>query len=244
MNSEYHIAGDANELAANASQLLATLIREAVTARGSCMLALSGGKTPRLMYEKLVQPAGECIPWQHVSLFWSDERFVPDWHADSNYRMAKDALLCHLTVQPAAVYPVDTNLPSAAAAAAAYENTIRDAFPAALVANGRPVFDAVLLGLGADGHTASLFPGDQAVNENTRWAAVGRAPDHSKRISLTLPVLNQARRVIFLVAGAEKAAVVAAIARGQGEQLPAAMVKAANITWLLDAAAASMLERS
>lgn len=242
VNIQYRIASDERELAASAAQLLAGVIDDAVTARGTCMLALSGGKTPKHMYEQLIQPPWQSIPWQYVSLFWSDERFVPVWHVDSNYRMAKEAFLCRLSTQPAAIYPVNTGLPSAEAAAIDYEHTIRNAFPDSLVENDRPIFDAVLLGLGIDGHTASLFPGDQAVKESICWATVGQAPDNSHRISLTLPIINQARQVIFLVSGAEKAAIVAAIASGKSEDLPAAMVKAENVTWLLDAAAASKLD--
>ncbi|MDF2499496.1 MAG: pgl [Anaerosporomusa subterranea] len=241
MSVDYHIVGDGNELAACAAELFTTVTQKAVADRGACMLALSGGKTPKLLFEKLGQPQFKSLPWQRISLFWGDERFVPEWHADSNYRMTREALLERLSVKPAAICPVNTSLPSAEAAAESYAATICEIFPDSAIENGWPIFDCILLGLGTDGHTASLFPGDLTISEKISWTAVGRAPDNSQRITLTLPVLNAARQVIFLVSGSEKAAVVAAIARGQAKKLPAAMVKTKKVTWLLDAAAASTL---
>jgi 6-phosphogluconolactonase len=238
---DYQIVGDENELAACAAELLNTVSRKAVADRSACSLALSGGKTPKRLFEKLSQSQFKDFPWQSVSLFWSDERFVPDWHTDSNYRMARETLLERLSVKPASICPVNTGLSSAEAAAESYAATIGEKFPASAIENGYPVFDCILLGLGTDGHTASLFPGDLAIEERSRWTAVGRAPDNSQRITLTLPILNAARRVIFLVTGQEKAAVVAAIINGQGETLPAAMVRAKRVTWLLDVLAASKL---
>lgn len=244
MSVEYRIVGNGNELAVCAAEMLVTVAKEAVSARGTFTLALSGGKTPKLLFEKLGQPQFESLPWPSVYLFWGDERFVPDWHADSNYRMTREAILNRLPVKPAAICPVNTAFPSAEVAAKSYATTICEAFPASAIENGWPIFDCILLGIGTDGHTASLFPGDLAINEKISWTAVGRAPDNSQRITLTLPVLNAARQVIFLVSGTEKAAVVAAIARGQAKKLPAAMVETKKVTWLLDAAAASILNIS
>jgi 6-phosphogluconolactonase len=147
-----------------------------------------------------------------------------------------------MPVKPAAVCPVNTGLPSAAAAAAAYQATLGKTFAAASMRGGWPCFDCILLGVGADGHTASLFPGDSAADNRTDWAAAGRAPDYSQRITLTLPVLNAARKVLFLASGPEKAAIVAAIAAG-GVNFPAANVTAETVLWLLDAASGSGLER-
>ena len=240
MNQDFRVFSTAEDLANAAAGLLKDIASAAVAAYGCSAIALSGGRTPKLLFEALGQsPNG--MPWESTALFWSDERFVPANHADSNYRLAKETLLDRLPIKPGSVYPVDTGLASAAAAAAAYETNLRKVFSSARQKVGWPCFDCILLGMGTDGHTASLFPGDRAVDERSSWTAVGQAPDHSLRITLTLPVLNSARHVLFLVTGQEKADMVAAIAGGTAKNLPAAMVTSENVIWLLDSTAASKL---
>lgn len=235
-NKTYCIYPGPEELANAAAGLVRTIIIDAVQTRGRCNLALSGGSTPRLLYEILSRREFGDLPWESVALFWSDERYVPHEHTASNYRMAREALLDRLPVKPA-VYPVNTQLHSPKLAADHYEATMRRALTLP-GASDWPCFDCILLGMGTDGHTASLFPGEKALQEKAAWAAVAQAPDESYRITLTLPVINAARRIIFLVAGREKTDSFTAIAGGRND-LPAAMVQAAEVTWLLDAAAAA-----
>ena len=241
MSAACRVVADAVSLAICAAELVAAVAREAVAARGVCTLALSGGKTPRLLLEELSRLVG--MPWRQIFLYWGDERLVPAEHGDSNYRLAREALLDRLPEKPALVCPVDTAVASPEEAAAADAAALAATFPAAARENGWPLFDCILLGLGADGHTASLFPGNTALKETDRWTAVGQAPDGSRRVTLTLPVLCAARQVIFLVSGQEKAAAVAAVAAGKATHLPAALVRAKTVTWLLDAAAASQLPK-
>lgn len=239
MNVEFRSSVNSDELAVAAAKLVQEAALAAITEKGCFTLALSGGRTPKKMFEQLVQPQFSNFPWQSVLLFWGDERFVPPEHAESNYRMARVSLLDALPVAPQAVYPVDTMYSSAVEAAEAYETTMRHVFPSEAVQNGWPCFDCILLGLGTDGHTASLFPGTAALEEGFRWASVGHAPDGSQRVTLTLPVLNAAKLAVFLVSGHEKAEIVSTIATGSGEDFPAAKVQAENVIWLLDSAAAT-----
>ncbi|MDU4961206.1 MAG: 6-phosphogluconolactonase [Sporomusaceae bacterium] len=238
MSMDYRVWPSPHSLAVAAAELVAAAIRTAVAARGRCRLALAGGSTPVLLLRELSRPSYQQLPWQSVSLFWSDERFVAPDHPDSNFRMVRENLLAALAVKPE-IYPISTAFDSPATAARAYETVIDSAFAAADREDNWPVFDCILLGVGTDGHTASLFPGDEALAEIRRWTAAGRAPDGSPRVTLTLPLLNAARQVLFLASGSGKAAIIAALAGGA--DLPAARVKAAKVLWLLDAAAAAHL---
>ena len=189
-------------------------------ALGPRTLALAGGRTPRALYERL----RACdYPWHEVDVFFGDERCVPEDHPDSNLRMAREALLDHV---PARVHP----LPGATCGADAAERELQAVF-----GPGVPRFDLVLLGLGADGHTASLFPGDPALGEGERRVVRVARADHP-RLTLTLPVLSAARAVVFLVAGAEKRDALAALIRG--DDIPAARVTAASVLVLTDESAA------
>lgn len=244
VSKEYQVFATEEELAVYAAELLSDAAAQAVKARGAFTLAVSGGRTPRLLFEKLSGPPFvNQLPWNKMLLFWCDERFVPPEHAESNYRLVRESLLDALPAALPAVYRMETGLPSTADAAAAYETVLRRVFPPAAIEKGWPRFDCILLGMGSDGHTASLFPGDTALAETTRWVTPGRAPDGRQRISLTMPVLSAARLAAFLITGAEKTDTVAAIAHGSAGSLPAANVTAEKTMWLLDSAAAAGLDR-
>ncbi len=188
-----------------AAAFIAERIRVTVRERGSCDLVLAGGRTPRGVYERLARP-GEAgsVPWERVRLFWGDERYVPPEHEASNYRMARETLLLEARPPAQNVFRIPTDAPDPEEAARRYERTLRGLFPD----DSFPAFDLVLLGLGADGHTASLFPGGPECEERSRWCVASRAPQGSppprERITLTLPVLNAARCSAFLVTGEDK----------------------------------------
>ncbi len=225
------------ELAAAAADVVETELAAAVDRDGAATLVLSGGSTPRALYRLLATPERRArVPWDRVEFLFGDERCVRPIDVDSNYRMAHEALLGALAPDPGSVHRIRGELPPGEAAAD-YEARLRARFGEA----GPPRFDLVLLGLGGDGHTASLFPGDAALDETARLAVAARAPVEPRdRVTLTFPVLNAARRVLFLVAGADKAPAVARVASGDATA-PAARVApaAGRCTWLLDRAAAA-----
>jgi 6-phosphogluconolactonase len=215
---------------------------DAVAQQKRFTLALAGGSTPRPAYELLATPRfAERVDFARVHFFWGDERAVPPDHPRSNYRMADEALLQKVPVPPANVHRVKGELPPEQAAAA-YEAELRSVFGEVRV----PRFDLILLGLGEDGHTASLFPGSAALREEDRWVVAHHvdAVDDG-RITLTPPVINAAANVTFVVSGADKADAVAAILRGphRPEELPAQLVepRQGRERWLLDEAAARAL---
>jgi 6-phosphogluconolactonase len=225
----------------------------AVHARGVAFVALSGGSTPRGFHTLLADPAKPFrarVPWAHVHVFWGDERPVPPDHPDSNYRMAHDTLLGHVPIPPGHVHRIRGEEPDAARAADHYALEVRDAFAAhRRLEAGWPRFDLVILGMGADGHTASLFPGTDAVYEATRVAvAVWVAKLGTWRITLTPPVLNSAEGVLFLVTGGDKSEALAAVLEGptQPDVYPSQVIRPANgaLTWLVDRAAAARLTGS
>ncbi len=193
-------AADPTALAKAAAEEVARLAVQAAAARGSFAVALAGGSTPRALYRLLAgTPLRERIPWAQVDAFFGDERAVPPDHEQSNYRMASEALLDRVPL--AGVHRIRGEL-GAAEAAARYEDDLRAHFGE----REFPVFDLVLLGLGTDGHTASLFPGSPALLERRRWVVAGPGPAPSaERITLTVPVLERARAAVFLVSGADKA---------------------------------------
>lgn len=234
----------ADELAPAAARLIAETLSQAAAAHGRATVALAGGNTPRAVYELLAAPPlRDAVPWRQVHIFWGDERCVPPTDPQSNYRMAREALLEQVPVPAEQVHRLAGEAPNPLAAAAAYEATLRGLFPGVAA----PPFDLVLLGMGEDGHTASLFPGSPALEERVRWVAAPYVPRlNAHRLTLTLPALNGARRVCFLVAGSAKAAMVRRVLapRIGEEPLPAALVRptAGDVIWLLDEAAAADLE--
>lgn len=217
---------------------------EAVADRGRFTIALSGGSTPKSLYTLLATNARTSLPWDRTYFFWGDERHVPPTDAESNYRMADEAMLSKIPVPAANVFRVPAENPDANAVAAAYEQTIRQFF--ALEPGAFPRFDMILLGMGPDGHTASLFPGTDALKERTKLVVANWVEKlKTSRLSFTLPVLNAARCVAFLVSGTDKAPVLKTVLEGDapGEQYPAKLVRPSDgkLIWLIDRAAASSL---
>jgi 6-phosphogluconolactonase len=202
-------------------------------------VCLSGGSTPRRLYEQLADPAFAArFPWNRTHWFWGDERFVPHDDRDSNYRMADDAFLSRVPVPSENIHAVQTEGLSPDAAASAYEKTLKQFYGADTLAPGRPLFDVTLLGIGDDGHTASLFPGQPTLQETKRWAVAVIGAKAEARITLTYPVLDSSREVAFLVTGIEKRGVVARAQAGD-KALPAAMVRPlGRLHWFTDRAAA------
>lgn len=238
---ELRVFADLESLSVAASDGLAALIRDAVAARGRCAFGLTGGRTPRRLYELLAERHRETIPWGRVDLFWGDERYVPHDHPQSNYRLAKVSLLDHVPVPSANVHPMPTHHPDPADAARDYESLLREYF------RERPAgFDVLLLGMAANAHVASLFPRQPALRERSRWVLAVEVPaDPARRLTLTYPLINLARRVAFLVAGPAKAEAVArAMEPGaRVEDVPAAGVRPASgdTTWWLDRQAAALV---
>jgi len=217
---------------------------EAVSARGRFTIALSGGSTPKSLYNLLATNARTTLPWEHTLFFWGDERHVPPTDPESNYRMVDEAMLSKVPVPPANVYRMPAENPDAEAVAETYEQTLRKVFQ--LGPNDVPQFDLILLGMGPDGHTASLFPGTAGLKEKSRLVIANWVEKlKTYRLSFTLPVINAARSVAFLVSGTDKAPVLKAVLEGNdpGELYPAKLVhpKDGKLIWFLDRAAASAL---
>jgi 6-phosphogluconolactonase len=223
------------------------LANAAVREKGHFDVALSGGSTPKALFSVLASKPAGTIPWNEIRFFWGDERHVPPDHPDSNYRMANEAMLSLVPIDPRNVFRVPSEIPDAGAAAAQYEQTLRSAFQTGK--DGVPTFDLILLGLGPDGHTASLFPGTKALHEKSRLV-VANWVDKFKtdRITFTLPVINHAANVMFLVAGKDKAPAMAAVFDGKSdpEQFPAKLVRPAtgSLTWLVGQEAAADMRRA
>lgn len=221
-----------------AAQYICRTAQEAVLKNGHFLLALAGGRTPNLLYRRLAeQPYCSIMPWQQTFVFWGDERFVPPSHTDSNYGTAWLQLFSKIDISSEHIYPIPTILTNADNSAILYEQMIRRTFTALSTAQ----FDLTLLGMGNDGHTASLFPGREAVAERVRWVVPTENPSGQQRLSLTLPVLNESRQILFLVTGAEKKAMLQKVAGDQRQEIkqyPAAMVKGRTRTlWMVDRAA-------
>jgi len=241
---EIRILTTPQELFASAAEEVVRLANDAVSSRGRFTVALSGGSTPKSLFNLLATNAKSTLPWDRMFFFWSDERHVPPTDPDSNYRMASEAMLGKVPVPPANVFRMEGENPDAAAAAEAYEKTLRKFFQ--VQAGEVPKFDLILLGMGPDGHTASLFPGTAGLQEKSRLVIanwVEKLKTH--RLSFTLPLINAARNVAFLVSGTDKSSALKAVLEGNdsGEQYPAKLVqpKEGKLVWFLDRAAASGL---
>ena len=207
-------------------------------AAGPFRVSLSGGSTPKTLYGLLASDEFRGrFPWQRVSWYWGDERFVPYDDPESNYRMTREAMLAKAPVPPENIHPVPAD-GTPDAAALRYEQTLQAAYGATALDPARPLFDITLLGLGPDGHTASLLPGEQVLEERKRWVAAVSHGRPEIRITMTYPVIESSRYVAFLVAGQEKAAMLSAIRAG-GSQVPAARVRpVGELIWFVDRAAA------
>jgi 6-phosphogluconolactonase len=218
---------------------------EAIAKRGRFTIALSGGSTPRSLYSLIAANAATSAPWNKVFFFWGDERHVGPKDAESNYRMVEESLLSKIQVPAENIFRIPAENPDAAAAADAYEQTLRKFFQVS--SSGEfPRFDVILLGIGPDGHTASLFPQTAALSEKSRWVVANWVEKlNTHRITLTLPVLNQARSVAFLVSGTDKAAALHEVLEGKapGEQYPSKLVRPVDgkLFWFVDRGAASEL---
>jgi len=229
---------DREALSQAAAERLVEVVEAVLAEKDRVALALAGGSTPRRLYELLAEAYRDRLPWDRLALFWGDERFVPADHPASNYRMAADALLRHVPLPPDHVFPIPTQAASPDAAADAYDATLHSFFD-----TSKPAFDLTLLGLGDDGHTASLFPEDlpHTHDDPARWVEAVVAPlryEIRPRITLTLPALNASRHVFFLVAGEGKREVLRAVLDQADPTLPAAHVRAREqLTWFVDEAA-------
>jgi 6-phosphogluconolactonase len=238
---------DADALARAAGTELLRLAREAIAARGVFTLALSGGSTPKKLYALLAgDPEFRDFPWEQTQLFFGDERHVPTDHPDSNFRMTWGTLMTSGRVPETHLHRVRAELPDAAEAAEAYETEMRAFFTADKCLNGFPRFDAVLLGMGPDAHTASLFPGSMGLNETKRWVIANWVEKfHTHRITFTFPVLDAARQVLLLVAGADKTDMLFEIFVTQRGKSAYPVQRVAPVdgikAWLLDEAAAAKL---
>ena len=228
---ELRIFDDSAKLAEAASAEFIRASAEAIALSGSFTVALSGGSTPRAAYEQIAGAADQ-IDWGRVQVFWSDERYVSLDDRESNFRMARDTLLTRTSIPAANVHPWETFRP-VAEAAAAYENRL-----ALLFGSPMPRFDLILLGVGSDGHTASLFPGTAALSETARPVAANFVPHlDSWRLTFTFPALDAARRRLFLAEGSEKAEIVRRVL-ADGSDLPASRVRPEQTIWMVDRAAA------
>lgn len=214
------------------------MTNSALAATGLFRVSLSGGSTPGILYRLLASEAfRNRFPWQRVAWYWGDERFVPYDHPDSNYRMTSEAMLAHVPAPPENIHPVPAD-GTPEGAALQYEQTLQQAYGATEFDPARPMFDITLLGLGSDGHTASLLPGEPVLEERKRWVAAVSHGRPEIRITMTYPVIESSRHVAFLVTGKGKAAILGAI-RGGDRQPPAARVRpVGELIWFADRAAA------
>jgi 6-phosphogluconolactonase len=233
---------DAESMSRAAAELVARRAAEAVEARGRFCAALSGGRTPRRAYELLAtEPLTGRVDWKRVHIFWGDERCVPPDDPLSNERTARSALLDRVPIPPDHVHPIRC-ASSPGEAAARYADCIRAFFRGCAMS-----FDLVLLGLGENGHTASLFPGSAILNERSRLVAEVHLPgEEFARVTMTVPLINGARAAVFLVSGASKALMLRRVLEGAGDLplLPAQLIRPLNgeVVWMVDRAAARLLE--
>jgi 6-phosphogluconolactonase len=243
---EVRILADGAAIAKRVAQEFVQVAAAAVKEKGSFTVALAGGSTPKTLYGLLVNdPAlkGQ-VPWDRMYLFFGDERNVGPDHADSNFRMATEAMISKAPIKPEQVTRIKGEYKDTEKAAAEYEQALRTGFT--LREGQFPRFDLVLLGMGNEGHTASLFPGTKALHETQRIVArnwIGKL--FTERITLTAPAINNAALVIFMITGSDKALALKGVLEGpyEPEQLPAQMIQPSNgqLQWLVDTAAGSML---
>lgn len=241
MKPDVRVSMDPAESSRRVAEAVVSTINDAVEAAGTCSIVLAGGSTPRALYRVLASELRPQVPWNKVQVFWGDERYVPPDDPRSNYRMAKEALLDHVPCPQTNIHPMPTHFPDADAAARDYERTLRSRFVEVW-----PSFDLVLLGLGDDGHTASLFPGSDALAERTRWVVAAEAPvEPRQRLTLTMPVLTRARTVFVVVAGASKAVALQHVLEERADRItyPGAGLRLAegSVVWWVDQEAAARL---
>jgi 6-phosphogluconolactonase len=243
---KYYVSPDAASLAQRAAQYFVEMVGEAVAGQGRARIAISGGSTPKATFQLLAdpnQPWRSRMPWNDLELYWVDERCVGPDDAESNYRMTREALLDHVPLAPAQIHRIEGEL-KPQAAADKYESELRNSFR--LEGAQSPRFDLVALGMGPDGHTASLFPHTAAIHETSRLATANQVPQMDAwRVTLTWPVINAARSVFFLIAGPDKAGVLNQVLTGPRdvERLPSQLIRPSSgiLTLILDKAAAALL---
>ncbi|MBI4472027.1 MAG: 6-phosphogluconolactonase [Acidobacteria bacterium] len=241
MRPSLRILSNLESLNSAIAENMAESIRAGIEARGRFSIALAGGQTPRALYMHLAAQFARNLPWSKVHLFWGDERYVPHDDVRSNYRLARETLLDRIDLPAQNVYAIPTHFADPDEAARSYETTLKDFF-----SPDPPRFDLILLGMGPDGHTASLFPGTPAVDEQARWVVAVRAPaEPPVRITLTVPAIRQAGAVYFLISGKDKAEMLRNVLTGDGAptKYPAAVVlrSAPNAVCWTDEAAASLV---
>jgi 6-phosphogluconolactonase len=236
-NDRFEILPDPEALARRVAEWMTSA---ALAAKGPFRVSLSGGSTPKILYRLLTSDEfSGRFPWRRVVWYWGDERFVPYDHPDSNYRMVRESMLAKAPVPPENIYPIPTD-GSPEDAARRYERTLQEAYGGTILDAARPLFDVTLLGLGADGHTASLLPGEPVLLERQRWVAAVSHGRPETRITMTYPAIDSSRRVAFLVTGREKAAILRAIRAG-GSETPASRVRpVGDLIWFADQAAATI----
>jgi 6-phosphogluconolactonase len=234
--TENHIFENGEPLARHAAEWLCALANASDRTFTVC---LSGGSTPRRLYEYLADPIFTSrFPWSRAHWFWGDERFVPHDHLDSNYRMARETFLSHVPVPAENIHAIPTEGLSPAQSAATYETTLKCFYGADTLTSTRPLFDVTLLGIGEDGHTASLFPDQPALKEMRRWAVAVVGAKAEPRITLTYPVLDSSRDAAFLAMGENKRNIVTRAQHGD-RTIPAAVIRpVGRLHWFTDRAAA------
>jgi 6-phosphogluconolactonase len=245
-NREVHILPDAAAIAKRAAQEILQSATNAVAQRGSFSLVLAGGSTPKTLYQLLVNDAAlrAQLPWDKMVLLFGDERHVPPDHPDSNFRMATESMISKAPLKSGQVLRIKGEYPDTEKAALEYEQTLRQSFK--LREAEFPRFDVVLLGMGNEGHTLSLFPGTKALHQTQRLVVrnwIGKL--YTERITMTAPVVNNAAQVIFMVTGADKALALKGVLEGpyEPEQLPSQFIQPRNgkLQWLVDTVAGGML---
>lgn len=239
MQKTVHVYGDKATLVAAATDQVIELIRDAIASRGRCSIALSGGSTPKPLYQALGQTD---LPWDQLFIYWGDERYVPMTHADSNAKMTYEAWLNHVSIPADNIFTVPTDTESPQVSADQYQQSLAHSFDT----TDMPQFDIILLGMGDDGHTASLFPHTAALNETERWVTVGQKGDQP-RITFTAPLINQARHVMFLVAGANKQPALSQVFATDADSTayPSRLIApVGELRWLLDTDASQGLPAS
>jgi 6-phosphogluconolactonase len=235
MNKNIEVLSDKTALIERSLQLVVSKIEAAILSRDRCTIALSGGSTPKALYAALAQ---QTLPWEKIHVFWGDERYVGAEHPDSNQRMAREAWLDRVNMPESNIHPMPTNAGDPAADARKHDRQIQEFFGVA--AGEIPVFDLILLGIGDDAHTASLFPHTEALQVCDSLVTVGNK-DGQPRITFTVPLINQAKYVIFIVAGATKQNALTQVFAPQADSstYPSRLIKPeqGELWWLLDQAA-------
>lgn len=252
-DAQVRVYRDASEVALKAARHFARLADQYVVGCGRFTVALSGGSTPRAMFSLLSEaPFADTVPWESIYFFWGDERSVPPDHADSNYRMASETLLAKVPVPAENIFRIPAELPDPESAADQYAATLINFFATHAPASGTaplagvPRFDLIFLGMGPDGHTASLFPGTTALDVTDKSVAANYVEKfQTYRVTLTAPTINNARNVTFIVAGGDKAAPLHEVLEGayQPELYPSQLIHPhhGSLLWMVDEAAAAQL---